>query len=239
MTGRWYEELYDDFPGYDDEPYVQSTAAEVDFVVRTLDRGCQARVLDVGCGTGRHALALAARGYWVVGLDLSEYMVRRGRAAALPYLDVPFLVGDARALPFAERFDAALMLCEGAFSLMERDAMDRLILRNLARVLWPGGQLIMTAPHAAYAFAHGLDEGDFNVVTLRERFEVQSTDREGQVRMLEATQRYYTCPELKRLLTCAGFRAVRFFSVTSDGFSDELMPSEDHFEIGAVGRLRS
>lgn len=87
MTERWYEELYDHFPDYDEEPYVQNTEAEVDFIERELDRersslSSSPRMLDVGCGSGRHALALAQRGYGVLGLDLSRAMVEQGRSRA-------------------------------------------------------------------------------------------------------------------------------------------------------------
>ena len=242
MTKPWYEELYSHFPDYDEEPYVQATGAESDFVESLLeDHGSadhsSVRVLDVGCGIGRHALALTRRGYKVCGLDLAWAMVDQARDAVYRGdLDVPFLVGDARALPFRESFDAALILCEGGFSLVESDAMDRAIVRGVARVLRPGGTLIMTAPHAAFIIAHEPQEGSFDPVTLRESFEIATTDRRGRERTLQATQRYYTCPELRSLLMREGFGSVSFFAVTEQGFSWEVRPSSDHFEVGVRAR---
>lgn len=240
---QWYEELYRHFPDYDDEPYVQNTASEVDFIEGEIEGDRSMEILDVGCGTGRHALELARRGYDVVGVDLSPSMIEQGRRAARTEgLEVTFAVGDARALAWEADFDVALMLCEGAFSLMESDAMDRLILENVARALRPRGRLVMTAPHAAFMIAHQTGEDAFDLVTFREAFEIETTDEGGRTRTLQATQRYYTCPELRLLLRAAGFTSTEFFAVTEGGYSREQAVSQDQFEIGALavrGEVRS
>lgn len=244
MTRRWYEELYDYFPDYDDEPYVQNTEAEVDFIEDELGDDHSSpkrsvRILDIGCGTGRHALELVRRRYRVVGLDLSESMVRQGQGAARREgVTVDLVVGDARELPLGEAVDTALVLCEGGFSLMESDAMDRLIVEGAARALRPGGALIMTAPHAAFMFAHPPDGGGFDLVTCRETFEIESIDREGRTTTLQGTQRAYTCPELKGLLRRAGFDSVQFFAVTDAGFSRNAAITRDQFEVGVTARRR-
>ena len=84
------------------------------------------RVLDVGCGPGRHALALAARGIEVVGVDISQRFVDLATGGA-PTRRRPFERLDARALPFDAEFDAAISLCQGAFGLAgggRRTALD-------------------------------------------------------------------------------------------------------------------
>lgn len=232
---KWYQELYRHFPDYDEEPYVQNTGAEVDFVEGQIGSDCFKKILDVGCGTGRHTLELARRGYDVVGVDLSPSMLDQGRQIARAEgLDVTFIVADARALPWEGDFDVVLMLCEGGFSLMETDEMDRLILQSVARALRPGGRLLMTAPHAAFLIAHEPEEGAFDLVTFRETFELETTDERGRSRTLQASQRYYTCPELKWLLTDVGFTSVAFFAVTEGGYTRDQPPSRDHFEFGAL-----
>jgi len=128
--------LYKNFSDYDQEPYTQGTQGKVDFIEQEIGHDRSKTILDVGCGTGRHALELARRGYQVVGLDLSESLLAQGRKAAqAENLDVTFIAGDARALDFEAQFDVALSICEGAFSLMEMDEMDLLILENVARAL--------------------------------------------------------------------------------------------------------
>ena len=240
MSDRWYEVLYDHFQDYDDEPYVQSTEAEVDFIEDQLDGDHSRSILDVGCGTGRHVRALIRRGYNVTGVDLSDSMLRLGQSSTRrDRVRISFVVGDARALPFASAFDVVLILCEGGFSLVESDAMDRSILRCAARVLRPGGLLILTAPHAPFLIAREPELGSFDLTTLRERFEIEVEDRTGEKSTFPATQRYYTCPELRCLLAEVGCASLRFFAVTGEGFSSEVPPSSDHFEVGLVARRSS
>lgn len=235
MPKPWYIELYENFPDYDQEPYTQGTKGEVDFIEQVIGHDRSKVILDVGCGTGRHALELARRGYSVVGLDLSRSLLERGRQAArAENLDVTFIAGDARALDFEAQFDVALSICEGAFSLMETDEMDFLILENVARALRPGGTFILTAPNAAFMLTHDSGEGAFDPVTFRETFTLEATSADGSKKTLHCTQRYYTCPELKWLLKQAGFRTVRFFGVTETGFDRQARPSKDHFELGVV-----
>src|SRR3546814_11302338 len=73
------------------------------------------RVLDVGCGPGRHAHALARRGMEVVGVDISQRFVDLASADAPP--GASFVRADARALTFDGEFHAAISLCQGAFGL--------------------------------------------------------------------------------------------------------------------------
>jgi len=243
MSGPWYVELYKNFSDYDQEPYTQGTQSEVDFIEQEIGHDRSKTILDVGCGTGRHALELGRRGYEVVGFDLSESLLERGRGIAQAEdLAVTFIAGDARALNFEPQFDVTLSICEGAFSLMERDEMDLLILENVACALRspepaegrPGGKFILTAPNAAFMLAHDSGEGTFDPVTLRETFTLEATGADGSKKLLHCTQRYYTCPELKWLLKQAGFRSVEFFGVTKTGFDRRARPSKDHFEIGVI-----
>ncbi len=235
MPGPWYVELYKNFADYDQEPYTQGTQGEVDFIEQEIGHDRSKTILDVGCGTGRHALELGRRGYQVVGLDLSESLLAQGRKVAqAENLDVTFIAGDARALDFEAQFDVALSICEGAFSLMETDEMDLLILENVARTLGSGGKFIMTAPNAAFMLARDPGAGAFDAVTFRETFTLEATGVDGGKKSLDCIQRYYTCPELKWLLKQADFRTVEFFGVTEARFDRRVEPSQDHFEIGVI-----
>ncbi len=231
---QWYAELYEHFDGYSQEPYAQNTRAEVDFIEQVIGGDHTKTILDVGCGNGRHTLELARRGYQVLGVDLSASMLAQGRrVAAAEKLAVRFMQGDARELSFNRRFEVAVMLCEGAFSLMESDAMDFTILANLFRALRPGGQLIMTAPNAAFMLAQPPNDA-FDLTTLRETFTLDKASPDGSRKTLDCTQRYYTCPELRGLLERAGFRAVEFFACTEAGYERDRKPERTHFEFGVI-----
>jgi SAM-dependent methyltransferase len=235
MTRPWYEELYDDFTNYNQEPYTQGTQGQVDFIERVIGYDRSKRILDVGCGTGRHALELSRRGYAVVGIDLSASMLEQGRKIAqAQHLPVEFVQDDARRIAFSDEFDVAIILCEGAFSLMETDEMDRIILARAAQALRASGILILTAPNAAHMFGEEESAEGFDPITLRETFTLEKTDSHGNRRLLECTQRYYTCPELKRMLSDAGFTRIEFFAVSASGYARHGRPSPADFEFGAI-----
>ncbi|MCD6577328.1 MAG: methyltransferase domain-containing protein [Anaerolineaceae bacterium] len=231
---QWYEELYEDFAAYDKEPYTQNTMSEVDFIEGEIGRDHSKRILDVGCGNGRHTLELARRGYAAVGVDLSESMLARGRQIANEEkLNVDLNQCDARKINYQEEFDVAIMLCEGAFSLMEEDRMDRLILANIFYALRAHGKLIMTAPNAAFMLTKQSD-ATFDPLTFRETFKLEKKRSDGSNKMLDCTQRYYTCPELNGLLRQVGFKTVEFFACTKAGYNRVAKPDTKHFELGAI-----
>ena len=80
---HWFEEIADHLgPAYLRYSFTYGTDQEVTFLVEALGLTAGMRVLDVGCGPGRHSLALARRGFTVVGVDISETFVRLARQAA-------------------------------------------------------------------------------------------------------------------------------------------------------------
>ena len=112
---------------------------------KVLDLAPGSRVLDVGCGPGRHALALGERGARVTGVDISQDFVTLARKAAQEQrLPCTFEVADARHLPYDGTFDAVICLCQGAFGLPEEEADDRAVFDGLVRALKPGGRLALS-----------------------------------------------------------------------------------------------
>ncbi len=80
---QWYETLFENYGRrYDEESFTQGTLGECDFIEKELNYDKSLRILDVGCGTGRHSVELASRGYLVTGVDLSETMLARAREKA-------------------------------------------------------------------------------------------------------------------------------------------------------------
>ena len=106
--------------------FTRGTDQEVDFLIDALGLRAGQRVLDVGCGPGRHALALAERGIDVTGVDASPDFVALARAAAdARALPASFAVLDVRDLAYDGEFDAAICLCQGGFGLLGgRDEVD-------------------------------------------------------------------------------------------------------------------
>jgi 2-polyprenyl-3-methyl-5-hydroxy-6-metoxy-1,4-benzoquinol methylase len=77
---QWYESLFENYAyKYDKECFVQGTAGECDFIEQEIGNDKALKILDIGCGTGRHAIELTKRGYNVTGVDLSENQIKRAR----------------------------------------------------------------------------------------------------------------------------------------------------------------
>ncbi|WP_242841700.1 class I SAM-dependent methyltransferase [Desulfitibacter alkalitolerans] len=140
---QWYEKLFDNYgEKYDKEIFTQGTVGECDFIEKELNFDKSLKILDVGCGTGRHSIELSKRGYLVTGIDLSESQLKKAREKAKANnLKIDFLKHDARNLPFENQFDVAIMLCEGGFPLMETDEMNFEILKNATKSLKISGVL--------------------------------------------------------------------------------------------------
>ena len=75
---QWYEQLFENYSKkYDDESFTQGTMGECNFIEEEISHNKSIQILDIGCGTGRHAIELSKRGYSVVGIDLSQAQIDR------------------------------------------------------------------------------------------------------------------------------------------------------------------
>jgi SAM-dependent methyltransferase len=146
MSVPWYEEFFDDryFAFFDELAQGRATAeADVEFIERALDLQAAGRILDVGCGFGRHAVPLAARGFRVTGVDLSERMLAAAEQLAHSRSVAPVLVRrDMRDLSGLGPFDACVCLYT-VLGVFEHDAEDLKVLRAIHDVLVPGGRLLL------------------------------------------------------------------------------------------------
>ena len=136
---QWYESLFENYgQQYDKEIFTQGTIGECDFLEKEFQYDKSIKILDVGCGTGRHTIELTKRGYCVTGIDLSEAQLKSAiEKAQSNNLKIDFQKQDARNLTFNSEFDVAIMLCEGGFPLMETDEMNYEILKSNERYYVP------------------------------------------------------------------------------------------------------
>jgi 2-polyprenyl-3-methyl-5-hydroxy-6-metoxy-1,4-benzoquinol methylase len=242
----WYQALFENYgKKYDSEGFTQGTIGECNFIEQEIALNKQARILDIGCGTGRHSVELARRGYAVTGIDLSESMLDQARKkAAEANLTINFHYLDARKLPFQAEFDLAIMICEGAFPLMETDEMNFEILRNAAKSIKPGGKLIFTTLNGLFPLFHSINdfhaevvtEGNatynsttFDLMTFRDNNITKFTDDNGVEMELQCNERYYVPSEITWLLKSLGFSIIDIFGARLGAFSrQDLLTTRDY-----------
>jgi len=205
--------------------FTRGTSQEVTFLVEVLGLTPGMRLLDVGCGPGRHAHALARLGVEVVGLDISRRFVELARADAPP--GATFVRGDARAMTFDAEFDAAISLCQGAFGLVGDE--DGEVLGGLVRALKPGGRAAVSAFSAYFQVRFLEDSDDFDPAAgvNHERSTLRS---EGGVDAeFDLWTSVFTPRELRLLADRAGARVEGLWSV-SPGDYGRRPPDLEHPE---------
>ncbi len=221
-------------PAYLRYSFTKGTEQEVGFLVDLLGLEQGMRVLDVGCGPGRHAHALAARGIAVHGVDISERFVELATAATPEGHPATFERLDARALPFEAGFDAAVSLCQGAFGLVG-PGPDEDVLAGMARALRPGGRLAVSAFSSYFSVKYQVDaDFDAGTATAHERTEVR--DAAGATLPAELWTTCYTPRELRLLADRAGFVDVEVWSVEPGAYARRA-PTTESAEYLVSGRL--
>ncbi|MET4387998.1 SAM-dependent methyltransferase [Bradyrhizobium sp. F1.4.3] len=145
----WYDLLYED----------KSYASEVDFVeTRLRNHGvASGKVLDLGCGTGLHAIEFARRGWSVAGIDLSHEMIARAKSRAEQAgLGIPFRQGDACDAGPEHGFDAVVSLFHVASYQNDRERLEQLF-RTAHAALKPGGIFFFDYWYGGAVLAQGVE----------------------------------------------------------------------------------
>jgi SAM-dependent methyltransferase len=217
----WFEEIFD-------EDYLrtlpfltpQATQSEAQFVIDAMSIQPGAQLLDLGCGYGRHAMELAARGFHLVGLDLSLPLLLRGADEAQRRgLSINFVHGDMRELDFDAQFDGVYCLFS-TFGYFD-DETNKKTASNIARALKPGGRCVLEVLNRDYVIHElptrvwwegdgcvVLEEVDFNYFSSRVHSNRSVVFDDGRQIEQEISVRAYSLHELGKLLHSAGFRVV-------------------------------
>jgi SAM-dependent methyltransferase len=247
-----YAGSYDDF--YAEKDY----EGECDYIEQALRRnapGRARRVLDLGCGTGRHAMALARRGYELTGVDRSGPMLEIARSkAAAAGVAVAWQLGDITTVKLPGTFDAALFMFAVLGYLVETP--DLLAALSNARAhlreggvllfdVWYGPAVLALRPlersrvlqagsRTTIRISHPVLHAERDVVDVGVR--IWQIDGRSVVSDAAETHavRYFFQPELVHYLGLAGFDAVGFHAFPNA----EQGPDESTWNLGCVAIAR-
>ncbi len=248
---QWYVELFNNYAEkYEKECFTKGTQGECDFIEAEINHDKKLKILDLGCGTGRHTLELTKRGYAVMGVDLSQNMLDKAQSKAQAQgLKIEFQQHDARKLPFLHQFDLVMMLCEGAFPLMETDEMNFEILLGATRALKENGKLIFTTLNGLFPLYHSVEEfcdsqkepgnatyrsNTFDLMTFRDHNITQVEDDSGKMLKLDCNERYYVPSEITWMLKTLGYSKIDIFGAKLGAFSRQDKLTTEDFEMLVV-----
>jgi len=234
---RWYARIYDRLgAAYLELPFTQGTIQEVAFLVDELSLAPGKRILDAGCGAGRHAIELAALGCSVTGIDLSARLLEIGlEMARSRQALVNFVHTDVRDLSYEQMFDVALSLCEGAFGILESDAENRRVLERLHAALKPGGLLALNALNRSYLATRPETYPGHDTTSGWTEHEEGLRYEGGRTATVLIKDRAFAADEMATLLAEVGFETVAIYGASTGDFGRHALDSS-RMEMLAVAR---
>lgn len=211
--------------------------SEVDFLERAFREYSikpVKSVIDIGCGTGLHSIELAKRGYQVLGVDVSEAMIKRARGKIGALENIAFIVADARKLRLSEKYDAAIaMYGVVSYCTSDDDLLD--FLKGIRNSLVEGGIFIFDTWNM------------LGVLEKRVYYETPSTHFRKSENMLAVKEELWRIDVLEQVATAdiswsvidlrSGFVDVRSYSLKLRLFTLrelEHFLSDAGFEVAAV-----
>lgn len=215
----WFGEDYLKVYPHRDE---REAKVQVDFVAKVLPLKVGDCVLDLGCGTGRHAVELSQRGYRVACLDLSSVLLRLAKKRSDLVCRAHFVRADMRRIPFAAVFDAVLSFFT-TFGYFKRDDENLQTLISIREALKPGGWFFLDYLNKEFVVKSLIPSDAFSIngyEILQERRYNQKEERvekkikiieNGRVREYRESVRLYTLAEMQAMLAAAGLTLVKTF----------------------------
>ena len=226
----WWRTIFNSFYLKTDGDVVDDiniTRKEIDLFVEFLGLSGGEKILDLCCGQGRHAFELARRGFQhVEALDRSHYLVQKAKVQSKNEgLFVPFHEGDARKLPYPTDYFDVVLILGNSFGYFETIQDDLRVLKEISRVLKPGGRLLIDVADGEFLKRNYQPRSwewiDNKYFVCRERSlsldEQRLISREVIVHVNKGVivdqfyaERLYTRESAEGLLSAAGFSELQF-----------------------------
>lgn len=205
----WYEQSFGaDYLIVYKHRNLQHAYEEVKRMIEWLSLPQHAEVLDLCCGMGRHAMALAEFGYKVTGLDLSEVLLAEAHKLDVNG-EVEWLQGDMRNIPLQTSFDAVVNLFT-SFGYFSTDEDNEQVLHEVNRVLKPEGQFIIDFLNASYVKQNLVPYSERQVdgITIEETRSIEADTVVKRIVVKEDGRQSRHYEERVQLYTLADFEAM-------------------------------
>jgi SAM-dependent methyltransferase len=248
VFGEEYAKDYDAL--YEDKDYSKECDL-IEDIFRAYSKKPVKTILDIGCGTGGHAIELAKRGYNVLGIDRSPDMIIEARKKAEGIDNVSFIEADARKTNLGGQYDAAIMM----FAVLGYQTSNDDVIETLEKIrkhLRPDGLLISDVWYGPAVLTQKpsvrLRTTDVDHVHIM-RFSRGELDTQNNIcrvffklwRIKDDTilayteeihdMRYFFIPELTAFLNATDFEPIGYWEFSTEHAAAEWGPDETTWNI--------
>lgn len=250
--GKYYDLIYREVVDYEGE------CNFIEKVFKSFFEEKPRKILDLGCGTGSHALILAQRGYEVTGIDLSNVMIERAKKKAEEAnIKADFLVQDIRTIELTEKFDCAICMFGGFGYLLTYADLVKLF-SGLTRHLKERGLFIFEfwnvgglkpSPYRTWLkrqeknlTLYRMTESNFspetNILTIDMHFIVIHNGKSVDIFEEKHPIRCYTIAEMRRYLGDNKFELLSFYNWDTENKMQFKEPENHTFQIMVIARSK-
>ena len=221
---KWHTRLFDDLNQYWEEiSDSRDTSKEVEFIHRvTKTKGL---VLDLCCGTGRHASALSTKGWKIVGFDISPNLLRIAKKRMKSQYSYPLVRGDMQHLPFKTKAFTAAISMFTSFGYLPSESQDLNSLKEVARTLNEGSHFLLDVANRdhLYRVFQKEDWGEFPSFYMMEKRTLEPDGsrlhsrwtlvdkRDKAQRVFNHDLRLYSRSQLQKLLQKSGLKTEKIY----------------------------
>jgi SAM-dependent methyltransferase len=214
----WWQKFFDEHYLKVYKELEKETSREVEAIVRMMDLKPKAKILDLCCGYGRHSIELVQRGFQVTGYDLSDFFIEKAKKDSVDSgVEVEFVKGDMRKLPFDKEFDAVVNIFT-SFGFFDKESDDFKVTKGVSQALKKGGLFLLDLKNREYLIRNFqrrrwrqqedfimLEDNFFDLFTSRWELTRTLIFENGRKKENSFSLRMYSFTEILNLLKKSGF----------------------------------